>query len=74
MKTGDGATDPKDLRELARQIQEEVDPNKMIELVQLLIAGFDEQQLRKARFRGQDGKATAPTDTPAGSTDSRGTE
>ena len=40
-------TSNEDWRELARQIQEEKDPHKMIELVQQLIAKFDEQQARK---------------------------
>jgi len=40
-------TGNEDWRELARQIQEEKDPQKMIELVQQLIATFDEEQLRK---------------------------
>ena len=40
---GNGASE--DLRELARRIQEETDTNKMIELVQELIAKFDEQKL-----------------------------
>jgi hypothetical protein len=71
MKTTDAAPDPKNLRELARQIQEEMDPNKMIELVQQLIAGFDEQQqLRKEQFRGQDGTPSAPADTARGSVNS----
>ena len=40
-------TGNEDWRELARQIQEEKDPQKMIELVQQLIAKFDEQQALK---------------------------
>jgi hypothetical protein len=40
-------TSNEDWRELARQIQEEKDPQKMIELVQQLIAKFDEQQALK---------------------------
>jgi hypothetical protein len=35
-------------RELARQIQEEKDPQKMIALVQQLIATFERQNARKA--------------------------
>ena len=42
---------PEDLRELARRIQEEMDPGKMIELVRQLITRFDETQLRKAQLR-----------------------
>jgi molybdopterin converting factor small subunit len=41
---------PAELRELAKQIQEETDTNKMIELVQQLIAKFDEQRLQRAQF------------------------
>ena len=37
-----------DWRELARQIQAEKNPQKMIELVQQLIAQFEEQQARKS--------------------------
>ena len=33
-------------RELARQIQQEKDPQKMIELVQQLIANFDQQKAK----------------------------
>jgi hypothetical protein len=44
-----------DLRELARRIQDETDPAKMIELVQQLIAEFDEQQSRKTRLRTGNG-------------------
>jgi len=71
MKTTDAAPDPKNLRELARQIQEEMDPDKMVELVQQLIARFDkQQQLRNERFRGQDGSVTPPADTPTRSVNS----
>jgi hypothetical protein len=41
---------PAELRELAKQIQKETDTNKMIELVQQLIAKFDEQRLQRAQF------------------------
>jgi hypothetical protein len=34
-------------RELARRIQDETDPEKMIELIRELIAKFDEERLRK---------------------------
>jgi hypothetical protein len=51
-------TDPI-LRELARRIQEETDPDKMIELVRELIARYDEQRLRQelppAESRGRAG-------------------
>jgi hypothetical protein len=71
MKTEEPAPSSKDLRELARRIQEEADPNKMIELVQQLIAAFDQQQSRqKARLRGEHipggaphGKAAEPVDS-----------
>jgi hypothetical protein len=53
MKIEETASARKDLRELARRIQEETDPNKMIELVQQLIAGFDKQQLlQNGKHRG----------------------
>ena len=44
-----------ELRELARRIQDETDPGKMIELVQQLIAEFDEQQSRQTRLRTGNG-------------------
>jgi hypothetical protein len=56
---------PPDLRELARRIQEETDSNKMIELVQQLIAKFDEQELQKARARTQIIGSQGPSETPA---------
>ena len=46
-------------RELARRIQDETDPEKMIELIRELIAKFDEERLRKglppAEGRGRSG-------------------
>ncbi len=39
-------TDPS-WRELARRVQEEADPAKMIELIRELIARFDEEELRR---------------------------
>ena len=39
---------PQDWRELAQKIQEETDPEKLIELVRELIAKFDEDKLRKS--------------------------
>ncbi|MGH9497918.1 MAG: hypothetical protein ACRD3L_02135 [Terriglobales bacterium] len=75
MKTEDTVPDPKDLRELARQIQEEMDPDKMIKLVQQLIAGFDEQQdCRNARVRGQDRTAARAGDNLHGSANSEGAD
>ena len=35
-------------RELARQIQQETDPQKMFELVRQLLAEFDDQELHKS--------------------------
>jgi hypothetical protein len=37
---------------LAQQIQKETDPQKMIHLVQQLIARYDEEELRKQRVSG----------------------
>lgn len=49
MTTDREATDThEDWRELARQIQAEKNPQKMIALVQQLIAKFEEQQARKS--------------------------
>jgi hypothetical protein len=39
---------PGDWRDLARQVQDEKDPDKMVELVQQLVAKYDEE-LRKTR-------------------------
>ncbi|HYK48221.1 MAG: hypothetical protein DMG80_09155 [Acidobacteria bacterium] len=44
----DNLPNPEDWRQLAQQIQEETDPEKMIELVRELIAKFDEEKLRKS--------------------------
>jgi hypothetical protein len=44
---GDGLSTQEDWRELAQRVQQEKDPNKMIELVQQLIARFDDDHLRK---------------------------
>jgi hypothetical protein len=47
--TADGHTPThEDWRDLARQIQAETDPNKMIDLVQQLVNKFDEERLRKS--------------------------
>ncbi|PYX28107.1 MAG: hypothetical protein DMG80_17265 [Acidobacteria bacterium] len=43
----DGVPTDGNWRELARQIQEENDPEKMIDLVQELIASFDKERARK---------------------------
>jgi hypothetical protein len=52
-----GNCDYPELRDLARQIQEETDTNKMIELVQQLIAKFDDKQMRKAMPRSSESKS-----------------
>lgn len=41
------ASPPKRWREVAQQVQQEQDPAKMVELVEQLIAKFDEEELRK---------------------------
>ncbi len=46
--TTDGKLNPEHWRELARRIQQEMDPNKMIDLVQELLARFDEERLKKS--------------------------
>jgi hypothetical protein len=43
----DNLPEPEGWRELAERIQQETDPEKMIELVRELIAKFDEEKLRK---------------------------
>jgi len=43
----EGLSTEEDWRELARRVQQERDPNKVIELVQQLISKFDEDHLRK---------------------------
>jgi len=40
-----------DWRELAKRIQNESDPQKMIELVEQLLATFDEEKLRNSAPR-----------------------
>jgi hypothetical protein len=51
METDGLAAYPADLRELARRIQVENNSNTMIELVQQLIARFDERQLQRHPHR-----------------------
>ena len=46
--TTDHEADHEAWRELARQIQQAKDPEKMIELVQQLIAKFDQELARKS--------------------------
>ena len=41
-------------REVAQKVQHEGDPKRMIDLVEQLIAMFDEQELCKRRLRKQD--------------------
>jgi hypothetical protein len=75
MKTEETFPDPEELRELARRIQEEMDPNRMIELVRQLIAGFDKQQeRRKAQLREQGGAINRPVDAPTRSSTSEGAD
>ena len=45
--TTDGKLNPEHWRELARRIQQEMDPNKMIDLVQELLARFDEESSKR---------------------------
>ena len=49
-------------RDLARQIQEEKDPAKMIDLVEQLIAKFDEEKLRESSPPTR--KPEKPLDSP----------
>jgi hypothetical protein len=44
---GNSISTPEDWRELAERVQQEQDPNRMIELVQQLITKLDEEKLRK---------------------------
>ena len=44
----DNLPNPEDWRQLAQRIQEENDPEKMVDLVRELIAKFDEEKLRKS--------------------------
>jgi hypothetical protein len=56
-ETQDEVTSPLERwRDVAQKVQQEQDPNRMIELVQQLIATFDEEQLRK-RLRPRTGDA-----------------
>jgi hypothetical protein len=55
-----------DLRELARRIQDETDPGKMIELVQQLITQFDEQQSEKPNHRQGNGVDQRPLASTSG--------
>ena len=41
-------------REVAQKVQQERDPTRMIELVEQLIATFDDQELSKRRLRKRD--------------------
>jgi sensor domain CHASE-containing protein len=42
-----GISTQQDWRELAERVQQETDPNRMIDLVQQLITKLDEEKLRK---------------------------
>jgi hypothetical protein len=52
----DGVPTQEDWRELARLIQSESDPQRLVELVQQLISRFDEEKLRKVLQTGADTK------------------
>jgi len=52
MADGDGPKN-EDWRELARRIQQETDPEKVLTLVQELIVKFNEEKLRK-NLRGDE--------------------
>jgi len=45
-KANDGEPRNEDWRELALRVQQETDPQKMIELVQQLVAKYDEEKAR----------------------------
>ena len=53
--------EPKRWREVARKVQAENDPQKMMKLVEDLIAAFDEEELRKpAKSSSNDARNSAP--------------
>jgi hypothetical protein len=56
LAASDGVPTQDDWRELARLIQTETDPHKMVELVQKLIARFDDEKLRKSLQASTDSK------------------
>jgi hypothetical protein len=47
MSNGDGISKNEDWRELARQIQQETDPETVLELARELIAKFNEEKVRR---------------------------
>jgi hypothetical protein len=47
MSNGDGISKNEDWRELARRIQQETDPETVLELARELIAKFNEEKLRR---------------------------
>lgn len=54
-KTQNESTSPQERwHEVAQKVQQEEDPQKMIGLVQELIAAFDDEQLHKRLARNQD--------------------
>jgi hypothetical protein len=57
-KANDGVSITGDWRELAQRIQNEADPQKMIELVQQLIDRFDEEKVQKNLPRSADSKSS----------------
>lgn len=61
-KTDDGVPITGDWRELAHRIQEEADPQKMIELVQQLVDKFDEEKLQKNLPCSADSKSSGSPD------------
>lgn len=62
-KQGEDASLPERWHEVAQRVRQEEDPQKMIGLVQELIATFDDEQLHKRLPRKQD------TQRPSGDSD-----
>lgn len=54
--TSDGVPSQDDWRDVARMIQQETDPQKMVELVQKLITRFDDEKSRKSPRASADSK------------------
>jgi hypothetical protein len=55
--TSDGVPSQDDWRDVARMIQQETDPQKMVELVQQLITRFDDEKSRKSPRASADSKS-----------------
>jgi hypothetical protein len=51
-------------RQLAQRVQQEEDPNRMIGLVEQLIATFDEEQARKSRLPTRDNQSRSGSSEP----------